>query len=108
MGERVDQLFGDAVAQVILIAPGTHVSERQNGDRGQSRGGSIEGGRGRSSTDLTENELERRSQIAGALESICGILFETPSQDLVDRGHQRHGSTAGPRRLAEDGRKGLD
>ena len=32
LGERVDQFFGHAVAEVFLIAIGTVIRERQHGD----------------------------------------------------------------------------
>src|SRR5262249_52995927 len=36
--ERVDQLFGNALAEVVLVASRTHVYERKHGDRGDIPG----------------------------------------------------------------------
>ncbi len=48
-GECVDDLLGDAVGEVFLVSLGTHVAEREHGDRagdGCARGGRHGGGRG--------------------------------------------------------------
>ncbi len=100
--EGVEDLLGDAVAEVLLVAPGGEVAERQDGDRRRFRGSRRGGVRRRGQGLEVEGEVGRR------LVAVLGALRQAaPHQprDLRRQAERRRGEIR--RLLAQDGGEGV-
>ncbi len=87
-GQRVDDLFGQPVAEVVVLAVGAHVDERQHRDRSGARvpsTGSLGG---------ADPRFQRRTGLSGGLESASWILAKA----TLDEPAQRVGEVATDRR----------
>ena len=90
--ERVDQLVGDAVAEVFVFGIGTRVDERQYGDRPRA------GRCARTSRALGSEQ--RGDELRGAREALVRIFLQGPLQRPLDCArHLRPEPAHRPRRL---------
>jgi hypothetical protein len=97
--ERGDQLLGQTVAEVLLVAPGAEVGERQHGDRRRGRRD------GHGGVGAVAHGLEREEQLARRREAIVGRLREAAAHDPLEARGQR--PPGGRRVVAQDGRARL-
>ena len=72
--ERVNNLLGQTVAEVLVFPVAAHVLERQHGDRL------------RVVYVVRRERLECRAQLGGALVAPSGILLQAPAHDELDCG----------------------
>jgi hypothetical protein len=88
--ERVHDLLGHPLAQVLLVLRGAHVGERQDGDRNGRR-------------RAAGRRVERGKQVARTRKAVSRILLETAAYDGGDPLRQVGADPAdGRRRVAQD------
>ncbi len=75
-GQRGDELFGDAVAEVLLVPRGTHVGEGEDGDRAGSRRFDGEPRAGPVRLEVVREASQVGQQGDGALVARLAVLLE--------------------------------
>jgi len=103
VGQAVDELLGDALAQVVLVPSRAHVGEGQDGDGGTGAGGrgrlTLKSRRGRA--EVAADRLQGEGQIRGGLEPGGSVLLHAVEHQAGEgrRGDVQGGG--GPRLLLE-------
>src|SRR5262249_55111852 len=77
--EHVDDLFGEAVAEVLVLLVRAQIRERQHGNRWLLTARLL-----CRRCQRTQSGFERRAQVGRRLETLWGLLLQTPAYDVGD------------------------